>query len=143
VRVVWKHYPLDMHRDAPLAALASMAAAEQGRFWQFHDKVFASQPKIQRDFLLQYAREIGCDPKRFEASLNAGKGKDQIDADVAEAKTIGITGTPAFLINGHFMSGARPFGDFAQIINGELDRLKIPIPAAARTAAAAPPPAPG
>jgi protein-disulfide isomerase len=130
VRIVWKHFPLEFHKDAPLAALASTAAGEQGKFWEFHDKVFSSQPKIQRDFLVQYAKEIGCDPKRFEASLSAGKGQALIDADVAEGKSLGVTGTPAFFINGHFLSGAKPFDEFAQVINAELARLKIPAPAA-------------
>ena len=128
MRIVWKHFPLEFHTDAPLAALASMAANEQGKFWEFHDKVFASQPKIQRGFLLQYAKEIGCDPKRFEAAMNALHGKAVIDADAAEAKALGVTGTPAFFINGRFSSGAKPFQDFAQMINGELARQHLPIP---------------
>jgi protein-disulfide isomerase len=131
VRVVWKHFPLDMHQDAPLAALAAEAAKEQGKFWPFHDKLFASQPRIQRQFLLQYAREVGCDPQRFEASLDAARGKPVIDADTAEAKSLNVSGTPAFFINGHFLSGARPFADFAQLINVELSRLGMPIPKAA------------
>jgi protein-disulfide isomerase len=140
VRIVWKHFPLDMHPDAPLAALASEAAKEQGKFWPFHDKVFASQPRIQRDFLLQYAREVGCDPQRFEASLSAARGKPVIDADAAEAKALGVSGTPAFFINGRFLSGARPFGDFAQLINGELSRLGLPIPKGAVATPSSPPP---
>ncbi len=130
MRVVWKHFPLDFHKDAPLAALASMAASDQGKFWEFHDKVFTSQPKIQREFLVQYAKEVGCDPRRFEAALSSSSGKAAIDADVAEGKSLGVTGTPAFFVNGHFLSGARPFEEFAQVINGELTRLKIPVPAA-------------
>jgi len=126
-----------MHQDAPLASLASMAAEEQGKFWEYHDKVFASQPKIQRPFLLQYAKDIGCDPKRFESSLNASRGKAVIDADVAEGKSLGVTGTPAFFINGHFLSGAKPYEEFAQVINGELARLKLPVPPAAAAAPAA------
>ncbi len=131
VRIVWKHFPLDMHQDAPLAALASMAALEQGKFWEFHDKVFASQPNIQRQYLVQYAKDLGIDAKRFEAAIAGSHGKPAIDADVAEAKTLGVTGTPAFFINGHFLSGSRPFDDFAQVINSELSRLGVPIPPAA------------
>ena len=60
-----------------------------------------------------------------------------IDADVAEGKSLGVTGTPAFFINGHFLSGAKPYEEFAQVINGELARLKLPVPPAAAAAPAA------
>ncbi len=128
VRIVWKNQPLDFHKDAPLAHEAAMAADEQGKFWQFHDKVFQNQPKIQRDFLLQYAREIGLDMKRFETALTSGKFKPVIEADKLEAAALGNSGTPGFFINGRFLSGAKPFAEFAQAINAELTRLKIPIP---------------
>jgi len=108
-----------------------MAADQQGKFWPFHDKLFAGQPKIQKEFLLQYARELGLDMKRFEEDLYSPRSKAPIDADMAEAKALGVTGTPAFFINGRFLSGAKPFEEFAQSINAELIRLKLSIPAAA------------
>ena len=131
VRIVWKHDPLDIHKDAPLAHFASMAADQQGKFWPFHDKVFAGQPKIQKEFLLKYARELGLDMKRFEEDLYSPRSKAPIDADMAEAKALGVSGTPAFFINGHFVSGAKPFEEFAQSINAELTKLNVPVPAAA------------
>jgi protein-disulfide isomerase len=140
VRVVWKHFPLDFHPNAGLAALAAAAAGEQGKFWEFHDKIFSNQDKMTRAQYVEYAKQLGLNVPRFEASINAAKGKPTIDADAAEGKSVGVTGTPAFFVNGHFLSGARPFNDFAQVINGELSRLKIPIPAAAQQAA---PPAGG
>jgi protein-disulfide isomerase len=138
VRLVWKHNPLDFHKDAPLAHLASMAAHEQGKFWEFHDKLFAGQPKIQREHLLRYAQELGLDMKRFEQAINTARYKTAIDADAAEARGLGTTGTPAFFINGRFLSGAKPFNEFAQAINAELTRLNLPVPAAAAAAPAAP-----
>jgi protein-disulfide isomerase len=134
VRIVWKHHPLDFHKDAPLAHLASMAAHEQGKFWEYHDKLFANHPKIQRPFLLQYATELGLDTKRFQAAVDSRKYADRIDADVAEAGALGSTGTPAFFVNGRFLSGAKPFAEFAKVINSELERLKLPIPPGAQTA---------
>jgi protein-disulfide isomerase len=134
VRIVWKHNPLPFHPNAMPAALASMAAHEQGKFWEYHDKVFANQQKMTRPDLLRHAQELGLDVKRFEQALNAARAKPAIDADAAEARSLGATGTPAFFVNGRFLSGAKPFEEFAQVINGELTRLKIPIP----TAAAAP-----
>ena len=134
VRIVWKHYPLDFHKDALPAALASMAAHEQGKFWEYHDKLFANQQKMQPPFLRQYAQELGLDVKRFEQALDRATGKAAIDADVAEVKALGITGTPAFFVNGRYLSGAKPFEDFVKVINAELGRLSIPIPAAAKGA---------
>jgi len=137
VRIVWKHNPLPFHPFAMPSALASMAAYEQGKFWEYHDKLFANQQKLTHDDLLRYAKEVGLDIGRFEGALNSARGKPAIDADVAEAKSLGASGTPAFFVNGRFLSGARPFDDFAQLINAELTRLKIPVP----PAPPAPPPA--
>jgi protein-disulfide isomerase len=125
---VWKHLPLEIHKDAPLAHLAAMAANEQGRFWEFHDKLFANQPKIQIEFLTRYARELGLDMEQFENSLNGLKALPLIDADKAEAKSLGVTGTPAFFVNGRFLSGNKPFDEFARLIDAELTRLKLPVP---------------
>ena len=135
MRVVWKHLPLtSIHPFAMGAALASEAARNQGKFWEFHDKLFKNQPKIQRPFLLQYAQELGLDMKRFEHSLEIEQAKPLIDADEAEAKALGVTGTPAFFVNGHFLSGAKPFEEFAQSINAELTKLNVPVPPAAAKA---------
>ena len=106
MRIVWKNNPLPMHPNAMPAALASMAAYEQGKFWEYHDKIFANQQKMSRPDLLQYAKDLGLDVKRFEAALTAAKAKPAIDADAAEAKSLGASGTPAFFVNGRFLSGA-------------------------------------
>jgi protein-disulfide isomerase len=116
------------------AALASMAAYEQGRFWEYHDKLFANQQKLQRQFLLQYAKELGLDLKQFETALDSGKHKATVAGDTAEAKSLGATGTPAFFVNGRFLSGAKPFEEFARVINAELERLNLPVPPAAAKA---------
>ena len=93
--------------------------------------MFANQPKIQRQFLVQYARELGLDMKRFEDSLDLSRGKSAVDADMAEGNSIGPFGTPAFFVNGRYLSGAKPFDEFAKVINAELSRLNVPIPAGA------------
>ena len=130
MRIVWKHLPLDMHKDAPLAHFASVAAQQQGKFWEFHDKLFANQSKIKNDDLMKYAREIGLDMKRFEEDLVSPKTKAVVDADIAEAKSLGVTGTPGFFVNGRYLSGAKPFDEFATLINAELTKKGIPVPAA-------------
>ena len=122
VRIVWKHNPLPFHPNAMPAALASMAAYEQGKFWEYHDKVFANQQKMTRPDLLRHAQELGLDVKRFEQALNAARAKPAIDADAAEARSLGATGTPAFFINGRALSGAQPLERFVQLIDDELAR---------------------
>ena len=79
---------------------------------------------------MKYAREIGLDMKRFEEDLVSPKTKAVVDADVAEGKTLGVTGTPGFFVNGRYLSGAKPFDEFAPLINAELAKRNIPAPAA-------------
>jgi len=125
---VWKNHPLPMHQNAMPAALASMAAHEQGKFWEYNKVLFANQQKLAKDDLFAHAKGLGLDMKLFEASFNAQKYKDAIEADVKEAEAVGANGTPAFFVNGHFLNGAKPFEEFAKVINAELTRLNIPIP---------------
>ena len=120
-----------MHKDAPLAHVASVAAHEQGKFWEYHDKLFTSPAKLKRENLLQYARELKLDMNRFEQALSTLQGHQLIEADKAEAKALGVTGTPGFFVNGRFLSGAKPFDEFAKVINAELTRRNLPIPPAA------------
>ncbi len=138
MKIVWKNLPLDMHPFAKPAALAAMAAAEQGKFWEYHDKLFANQAKLQKDDLLRYGRELHLDMKAFEAAMSSPKVAAAVDADKSEGNALGVGGTPAFFVNGRFISGARPFEVFAQVINGELTRLGLPVPAAAQSAPAPP-----
>ncbi len=128
MRFVWKHLPLDIHKDAPAAHLASVAAQKQGKFWEFHDKLFANQRQIKMDNLKQYAQELGLDMPRFEKDMLDLQNKKPIDADTAEASAMGLTGTPGFFVNGRYLRGAKPFEDFAKLINAELTRLNIALP---------------
>lgn len=111
--------------------MASVAAHKQGKFWEYHDKIFANQRNIKRDDLVQYAQELELDMEQFEADLLDLDNKKTIDADKAEARSLGATGTPAFFVNGRFLSGAKPFEEFAKVINEELTKLKIPVPSEA------------
>ena len=113
------------------AALASEAARDQGKFWEFHDKLFANQSKLSLDDLKRYARELQLDMPKFEKGLIDAENKKRVDEDAAEARSLGITGTPGFFVNGRFLSGAKPFEDFAKLINEELTKRKLPIPAGA------------
>lgn len=132
MRIVWKHLPLDMHPQAPGAHLAAVAAQKQGKFWEFHDKVFANQRELNVEKYREYAQELGLDPERFEKDLLDRENMKRIDADKAEGQSMQITGTPGFFINGRFLRGAKPFEDFATMINDELTRLGLPVPEEAK-----------
>ena len=128
MRLVWKNLPLDMHQNAMSAHVAAAAAAKQGRFWEFHDKLFANQQELDPDAYRRYAKELGLDVARFEQDLADPATRAGIDADKAEAQSLGLTGTPGFFVNGRFLSGAKPFDEFARAINAELARLNLKAP---------------
>ena len=128
MQIVWKHLPLDMHKDAPGAHLASVAAQQQGKFWEFHDKLFANQRNLKIEAYKEYAQELGLDMARFEKDMTSAELKKLVDADKAEAASMQITGTPGFFVNGRFLRGAKPFEEFAKLINEELKKKGLPVP---------------
>jgi protein-disulfide isomerase len=128
VRIVWKHLPLPIHKDAVGAALAAEAAGKQGKFWEFHDRLFADQTKLGSDDLRQHARDLQLDMSRFETDILSDDEKKKVDADIAEANALGVSGTPGIFINGRFIAGAVPYEEFAKVIDEELTRLDMPVP---------------
>ena len=101
LRYVWRHLPLnDVHPHAELAAEAAEAAAGQGRFWEMHDELLAHQDRLEPVDLMRYARELGLDVDRFWDDVRESRNADRIADDVASADASGVTGTPAFFING-------------------------------------------
>jgi protein-disulfide isomerase len=120
VRVVWRDLPLPFHPNALPSAIAARAAGAQGKFWEMHDKLFADQQHEDRPTFEKYAGELGLDMGKFKAALDAQKGKEAIEADAAAGGKIGARGTPAFFINGKFLSGAQPFEVFKGKIDEEL-----------------------
>ena len=121
--------------------MAAEAAGNQGKFWEYHDKLFANQSKLAPDNLKQYAKDVGLDMARFEKDLADPGKKKRVDDDMAEARALGVTGTPGFFVNGRFLNGAKPFQEFAKVINAELQRLNLPVPTAATASAQAAAPA--
>jgi protein-disulfide isomerase len=119
VKVVWRNMPLPFHADAPLAAEAAhevfVQAGNKG-FWKYHEKLFANQQAIKRPDLEKYAEELGVDMTKFRAALDNHTHKALIDKDVDAAKQAGVSGTPAFTVNGYFVSGAQPFPAFNKVI---------------------------
>ena len=122
--------PLRIHKDAPFAHRASVAAQQQGKFWEFHDKLFANPRELKVEKYREYAQELGLDLERFDQDMLDLANKKLIDDDKAEARTLGVTGTPGFFVNGRFLSGAKPFEAFAELIDAELTKRGLPVPAA-------------
>jgi protein-disulfide isomerase len=121
-----------MHKDAPGAHLASVAAQQQGKFWEFHDKLFANPRDLKIEAYKRYAQELGLDMARFERDMVSTELKKLVDADKAEASSMQITGTPGFFVNGRFLRGAKPFEEFAKVINEELQKKGLPVPSEAQ-----------
>src|SRR3954465_2477320 len=122
VRMYFRHNPLPFHPDAPLAAEAALAAQDQGKFWEMHDKLFTNQQNIKRPDLEKYAGELGLDMGKFKSALDSSAHKSRIDADLALARQIGVQGTPNFFLNGRPIQGAVPYDDFKKVIDDEIAR---------------------
>jgi protein-disulfide isomerase len=122
VKVAFKNQPLPFHQNAKPAAAAALAAHEQGKFWQMHDKLFQNQKALDRASLERYAQELGLDVNKFKAALDSNKFDAQIAADSAEGTRLGANGTPTFFINGRQLVGAQPFDQFKALIDDELKK---------------------
>jgi protein-disulfide isomerase len=128
VRIVWKHLPLSIHQHAVDAALAAEAARNQNKFWEYHDKLFANQDKLDVESLKKYANELQLDMARFEKDRLNPDTRKKVEADMAEADALGVNMTPSFFINGRFIRGAQPFETLAKVIDEELTKRNLPIP---------------
>ena len=109
VRIVYKQMPLNIHDNAQIAAEASMAAAAQGKFWEYHDVLFNNQQALTRPDLEKYAGQIGLDVAKFKKDLDAGVGKQLISRDSQEGANAGVSGTPSVFINGMRYQGPRGY----------------------------------
>lgn len=125
VKWVFKHFPLAFHPDAPLAHEASLAAGEQGKFWEMHDLIFLNQRAMKRQDLIKYAKQLGLDLDRFLTALDSGKYQTIVERDKAEGARLGVNATPTFFINGRKLVGAQPISVFQSLIEKELRRLKV------------------
>ena len=133
VKFVWRDEPLSMHPDAPLAAEAAREAFKQkgnDAFWKMHDKMFANQKDLKRETLDGYAKELGLDMTKWAAALDNHVHKAGVDADMKVATDAGMSGAPAFVIqgvsakDGYFVSGAQPFAKFRKLIDKALAEAK-------------------
>jgi len=103
----FRHLPIpERHPLAPLAAEASEAAAAQGRFWEYHDALFAAQPRLSGETMLEVGRDLGLDAERMASEIDSGAHRDRVARDLASAEASGASGTPTFFINGKRFFGA-------------------------------------
>jgi protein-disulfide isomerase len=118
VRFVFRQYPLGFHQKAHLAAQASLAAHSQGKFWEFHDKLFANQKALGREDLEKYAEELGLDMAAFRKALDEGTYKATVDADLELGGEVFVEGTPTVFVNGVRVAN----GTEAQSISSAIDK---------------------
>ncbi len=120
VRIAFKHNPLGFHQRALPAAKAAEAAGNQGKFWEMHDLLFANQKELTDENFDKWAKDLGLDVAKFKKDMADPKIEAKIKNDQQIGAPIGVTGTPAFFINGRFLSGAQPVENFKKIVDEEL-----------------------
>jgi protein-disulfide isomerase len=124
VRLVIKNYPYKYRDYSHIAAEASLAAGDQGRYWEMHDMLLKNSPKLDRESLIRYAREIGLDMKAFVSSLDTMKHALLIERDKKLAVSLDIYNTPTFFINGRKVVGDVPYEYLKKIVDEELKNAK-------------------
>ena len=121
IKLVHKDFPIDeLHPGARQGHIAARCADEQGKFWPYHDTLYANAPKAAPEDLKGYAKAASLDLARFDQCLSAGKYATAVDRDIDEGKQAGVAGTPAFYVNGRLLTGAQPLENFVKLIEEEL-----------------------
>jgi predicted DsbA family dithiol-disulfide isomerase len=119
VRIVFKHLPLEGHRNSLPAARAAYCAGEQDRFWQFHDVIFAAA-ELSPAVFTQVAGELGLGMPKFQACVDSEQSRTGVVKDLETARLFGVESTPSFIVNGKLLKGALSFADFQKLIEQEL-----------------------
>lgn len=122
IRLVVKNYPYKYRDFSKIAAEASLAAKDQGKYWEMHDILLTRSPKLDRASLIAYAGEIGLDVKKFTESIDQKRHAKAIDADIKLAESIDLYNTPTFYLNGRQIIGERPLDFFKKIIDEQLQK---------------------
>jgi len=127
VRLIHRHFPLDqIHPFARPAAEAAMCADEQGRFWDFHDAIFAREGKLDEKSFGEIGAALGLDGEQLATCIAERRFQDYVEADSQAGQAAVVTGTPAYFVNGIPLKGARDARALGQIIDGELARAAAP-----------------
>jgi len=126
VRVIYRHLAMKNHRYAALAAEAAVAAADQGKFWAFHDQLFANDT-ITRVELERHAKTVGLDLVRFRAALDDRRYRDVVVAETAAAEALGVDGTPTMFINGQPVIGSRDAAGLDKIVDVHLAQARTAV----------------
>jgi protein-disulfide isomerase len=130
VRFAFRHFPLDFHQQAEKAGEAVACAGELGKFWEMHDLLWTSTGKLQVPDLKAHAVTLDLDAAMFGQCLDSGRYSHLVESDLAAGQGYGVSGTPAFFVNGRPLVGAQPFEAFAQVIDDELLRQGLASPGA-------------
>ncbi len=131
VKIVFKHFPLAFHQQATGASKASLAAKEQGKFWEMHDLLFANQGELKgktdeqlKEWSSGFAKQIGIDVAKFMKDFDNPKFDAIIKADMELGEKLAVRGTPHFFVNGERVKGAQPASKFEEIVNKQLEEAK-------------------
>jgi protein-disulfide isomerase len=123
VKLVFKNYPLARHPYAKMAAVAALAARRQGKFWEFHDRLFANFDRLSDVKVLEIALELGLDLDRFEQDMEDLFLVAKVNQDIRLASRAGVKGTPTVFINGR-VSKARTLEELQADVETELARAR-------------------
>ena len=118
---------MSFHTRAQIAAEAAQCAHAQGKFWEYHDVLFANQRALGDEELRAYAAELDLDATEFDSCLSSNRFRNDVTSDLAEGSRFGVRGTPAFFVNGRFLSGNQPYEAFARLIDEELEAKGLAI----------------
>ncbi len=122
VRFVYRQFPLDrIHPQARGASEAALCAHDQGRFWDYHERLFVEGADLAPEALESHAEALELDLAAFRSCVQERRHQAQVEADVSEGRAAGVTGTPAFFVNGIVLKGAQPVDEFVRVIDAELD----------------------
>jgi protein-disulfide isomerase len=120
IRMVVKYSPYQYHEYAHIAIEAALAARDQGKYWEMHDLMLSRSPKLDRESLVKYARELGLDPTEFTKSIDGKKYAQAIERDNELASRMAVLSTPTYFINGRKVVGNKPLEYLQKIIDEEL-----------------------
>lgn len=124
VRLAVKQYPYKYRDHAFISSQAALAARDQGKFWEMHNLLLQRSPKLDRNSLIQYAKELNLDVKRFTKDIDSKKHAKEIQADLKLAQDIDLYNTPTFFINGIRIVGNRPYDYIRDVLVKELNRVQ-------------------